>query len=43
VGPESAKEIGIERLQVEALEKAMEVGHPGEIARHLQVGAPVVD
>ena len=36
VGAESTKEIGIERLQVEPLEKAVEVGHPGELARDLR-------
>ena len=33
VGTESTKEIAIEKLQIEALEKAGEVGHPGELAR----------
>jgi hypothetical protein len=37
VGTESAEEIAIEKLQVESLEKAGEVGHPGELARqHLR-------
>ena len=33
MGAKSAKEIGIEQLQIEALEQAMKVGHPGALAR----------
>jgi hypothetical protein len=33
VRAEAAKEIGVERLEVEAVEEATEVGHVGELAR----------
>ncbi|MBW1830806.1 MAG: hypothetical protein JRJ10_03765 [Deltaproteobacteria bacterium] len=40
MGAKSAKEIGIEQLQIEALEQAMKVGHPDALARHLHDGVP---
>jgi hypothetical protein len=33
VRTKSTEEVAIEKLQIEALEKAGEVGHPGELAR----------